>query len=110
MTKIFEPRMGKRMATKSTCEICRESFVSVIAFLMSIHLIYILDIQRYAAKDKPDQEIVILSQILAADINVTYQQYVPNIVTHANNAPIRNLQHLVEVCSTTHTSIPMGND
>lgn len=51
----------------------------------------------YAAKDKPDQELVILSQILAADINVTYQQYVPNILTHANNTPIRNLQHLVEL-------------
>lgn len=50
----------------------------------------------YAAKDKPDQEIVILSQILAADINVTYQQYVPNIVTHVNTVPIRNLRHLVE--------------
>jgi len=52
---------------------------------------------RYAAKEKPDQEVVILSQILAADINVTYQQYVPNIVTHANNMPIKNLRHLVEV-------------
>jgi len=31
----------------------------------------------YAAKDKIDQEVVILSQILAADINVTYQQYCP---------------------------------
>lgn len=51
----------------------------------------------YAAKEKPDQEIVILSQILAADVNVTYQQYVPNIVTDANNTPIRNLQHLVEL-------------
>jgi len=51
----------------------------------------------YAAKDKPDQEVVILSQILAADINVTYQQYVPNIVTHVNNVPINNLRHLVEL-------------
>jgi len=51
----------------------------------------------YAAKDKPDQEVVILSQILAADINVTYQQYVPNIVTHVNNVPINNLHHLVEL-------------
>jgi len=51
----------------------------------------------YAAKDRPDQEVVILSQILAADINVTYQQYVPNIITHANNVPIRNLRHLVEL-------------
>jgi len=51
----------------------------------------------YAAKDKPDQEVVILSQILAADINVTYQQYVPNIVTHVNNVPIDNLRHLVEL-------------
>lgn len=51
----------------------------------------------YAAKDKADQEVVIVSQILAADINVTYQQYVPNIVTHVNNVPIRNLRHLVEL-------------
>jgi len=51
----------------------------------------------YGAKDKPDQEVVILSQILAADINVTYQQYCPNIVTHVNNVPINNLRHLVEL-------------
>jgi len=51
----------------------------------------------YAAKEYPDQEIVILSQILAADINVTYQQYVPNVVTHVNRVPIRNLRHLVEL-------------
>jgi len=51
----------------------------------------------YAAKEKPEQEVVILSQILAADINVTYQQYVPNIVTHVNNVPISNLRHLVEL-------------
>jgi hypothetical protein len=51
----------------------------------------------YAAKDVPDQEVVILSQILAADINVTYQQYVPNIVTHVNNVPIHSLRHLVEL-------------
>jgi len=50
----------------------------------------------YAAKEHPDQEIVILSQILAADINVTYQQYVPNVVTHVNRIPVRNLRHLVE--------------
>jgi len=51
----------------------------------------------YAAKEKTDQEIVIVAQILAADINVTYQQYVPNIVTHVNTVPIRNLRHLVEL-------------
>jgi len=51
----------------------------------------------YAAKETVNQEVVILSQILAADINVTYQQYVPNIVTHANNVPVKNLRHLVEL-------------
>jgi len=51
----------------------------------------------YASKDFADQEIVILSQILAADINVTYQQYVPNVITHVNRIPIRNLRHLVEL-------------
>lgn len=51
----------------------------------------------YAAKEHPDQEIVILSQILAADINVTYQQYSPNVITHVNRIPIRNLRHLVEL-------------
>jgi len=58
----------------------------------------------YAAKDKPDQEVVILSQILAADINVTYQQYCPNIVTHVNNVPIHNLRHLVELVETNKES------
>jgi len=51
----------------------------------------------YASKDFANQEIVILSQILAADINVTYQQYVPNIITHVNRIPVRNLRHLVEL-------------
>jgi len=51
----------------------------------------------YAPKEFADQEIVILSQILAADINVTYQQYVPNVITHVNRIPIRNLRHLVEL-------------
>jgi len=54
----------------------------------------------YAAKDFPDQECVVLSQILAADINVTYQQYIPNVVTHVNRIPIRNLRHLVEICDS----------
>jgi len=58
----------------------------------------------YAAKDKPDQEVVILSQILAADINVTYQQYVPNIVTHVNNVPINNLRHLVELVESNNAA------
>jgi len=51
----------------------------------------------YAAKEHADQEIVILSQILAADINVTYQQYVPNAITNVNGITIRNLAHLVEL-------------
>lgn len=51
----------------------------------------------FGAKEYPDQEVVILSQILAADINVTYQQYVPNVCTHFNRTPVRNLRHLVEL-------------
>lgn len=51
----------------------------------------------FGVKDYPNHEVVILSQILAADINVTYQQYVPNACTHFNRTPIRNLRHLVEL-------------
>jgi len=58
----------------------------------------------YAAKEHADEEIVILSQILAADINVTYQQYVPNAVTHVNRVPIRNLRHLVELVDSNKES------
>jgi hypothetical protein len=54
----------------------------------------------YGAKDKEDEEIVILSQILAADINVTYQQYVPNIITRVNGISIDNLRQLVEIVET----------
>lgn len=56
-----------------------------------------VDKALFSSKDHIDQEVVILSQILAADINVTYQQYVPNMVTHFNKTPIRNLKHLVEM-------------
>lgn len=51
----------------------------------------------FGSKEYLDQEVVILTQILAADINVTYQQYVPNVVTHFNREPIRSLRHLVEL-------------
>jgi S1-C subfamily serine protease len=51
----------------------------------------------FGVKEYPDHEVVTLSQILAADINVTYQQYVPNVCTHFNRTPIRNLRHLVEM-------------
>jgi len=51
----------------------------------------------YAAKEHPDQEIVILSQVLAADINVMYQQYGPNVCTHFNRVRIENLSHLVQL-------------
>lgn len=51
----------------------------------------------YGAKDKADQEVVILSQILAADLNVTYQQYCPNVISHVNGVPIDNLRHLVQL-------------
>jgi len=51
----------------------------------------------FGAKDHPGQEVVILSQVLAADLNVTYQQYVPNVCTHFNRVAIRNLRHLVDL-------------
>jgi len=51
----------------------------------------------FATKEYEGQEVVILSQILAADINVTYQQYVPNVATHFNRVPIKNLRHLMEM-------------
>jgi len=51
----------------------------------------------YAAKERPEQEIVILSQVLAADINVMYQQYGPNVCTHFNRIRIDNLSHLVQL-------------
>jgi len=51
----------------------------------------------YAAKERRDQEIVVLSQVLAADINVMYQQYGPNVCTHFNRVRIQNLSHLVQM-------------
>jgi len=44
----------------------------------------------------PDEEIVILSQILVAEINFGYQ-FVSLIVNCFNGTPIRNLQHLVQM-------------
>jgi S1-C subfamily serine protease len=58
----------------------------------------------------PDQEIVILAQVLAAEINIGYQNLSNIQVFSVNDEPVKNLKHLlslIESCTATHLKIDL---
>jgi len=46
---------------------------------------------------EPDEELVVLSQVLAADINIGYEEVCNTAVNKFNGVLVRNLRHLVEL-------------
>jgi S1-C subfamily serine protease len=54
-----------------------------------------LDATFYGLKRFPDEEVVILSQILSSDFTVAFKKYEGYICKKFNGTPIRNMQHLV---------------
>ena len=46
---------------------------------------------------EPDEELVVLSQVLAADINIGYEDVVNTAVDKFNGVKVRNLRHLVQL-------------
>jgi len=54
----------------------------------------LVDFANYGQKEFPDQEIVILSQTLAAETNIGYQELQNIRVIAVNNIALRNLKHL----------------
>jgi S1-C subfamily serine protease len=56
-----------------------------------------VDRSMSCSKEFPDQEVVILSQVLAADLNVGYHKLAGQVVVSCNGVPVRNLRHLVSL-------------
>lgn len=48
-------------------------------------------------KEKKDDEVVVVSQVLSSDINIGYEDIVNVIVTGVNGKPVRNLKTLVKI-------------
>ena len=47
--------------------------------------------------DHEDQQIVVLSQVLAAEVNLGYEDVTNSVVTAVNQVPLRNLAHLARL-------------
>jgi S1-C subfamily serine protease len=48
-------------------------------------------------KEKEDDQVVVVSQVLSSDINIGYEDIVNVIVTGVNGKPVRNLKTLVKI-------------
>ena len=48
-------------------------------------------------KEQPGDQVVVVSQVLSADINIGYEDIVNIIVTGVNGKPVRNLKSLVDM-------------
>lgn len=60
-----------------------------------------------------DQEIVVLTQVLAHDMTVGYESVENTIVKTVNGTTVRNLQHLlqlIDTCTGTYLKFGMQND
>lgn len=57
----------------------------------------LLDRLLHGQVDHPDAQIVVLSQVLAADVNIGYEDIVNTSVLAINGSPVRNLRELVQL-------------
>eukprot|EP00899_Mesostigma_viride_P028424 jgi/Mesvir1/8767/Mv02684-RA.2 len=57
----------------------------------------ILDRMMHHMAKTQDEEMVVLSQVLAADVNIGYEEIVNTQVFEFNRVPIKNLRHLAEL-------------
>ena len=51
-------------------------------------------------KEQPGDQVVVVSQVLSADINIGYEDIVNIIVSGVNGKPVRNLKSLVDMVET----------
>ncbi|KAA6422597.1 MAG: protease Do-like 9-like [Trebouxia sp. A1-2] len=54
----------------------------------------LLDSMMHAMADKPDQQVVVLCQVLASDVNIGYEEIVNTQVHQVNGKPVKNLSDL----------------
>ena len=62
-------------------------------------------------KEEPDDQVVVVSQVLSSDINTGYEDIVNVIVTGVNGKPVRNLKSLVktvEQCKEEYLKIELN--
>ena len=57
----------------------------------------LLDKMLHGHAEAPDSQLVVLSQVLAADVNLGYEDTVNVAVVAVNGTPVRNLRHLVSL-------------
>ncbi|XP_066376432.1 protease Do-like 9 isoform X2 [Miscanthus floridulus] len=55
----------------------------------------LLDKHLHAMAQSPDEQLVVVSQVLVADINIGYEDIVNIQVVAFNGTPVKNLKHLV---------------
>eukprot|EP01137_Pigoraptor_chileana_P026877 Opistho-2@8799 len=60
----------------------------------------ILEKMLYGHKSSPDDQIIVLSQVLAAPVNVGYEDLSNLQLIRFNGVPVHNLRHLVQLVST----------
>lgn len=56
----------------------------------------LLDSMMHAMADKPDQQVVVLCQVLASDVNIGYEEIVNTQVHQVNGKPVKNLSDLTK--------------
>ncbi|XP_077237809.1 protease Do-like 9 [Tasmannia lanceolata] len=60
----------------------------------------LLDKQLHAMAQSPDEQLVVVSQVLAADINIGYEDIVDTQVLAFNGKPVKNLKGLASMVET----------
>ncbi|KAH7302053.1 hypothetical protein KP509_23G054200 [Ceratopteris richardii] len=60
----------------------------------------LLDKLLYAMAQTEDEQLVVISQVLVADINIGYEEIVNTQVISLNGTPVRNLKHLAHMVET----------
>ncbi|KAL6606937.1 hypothetical protein ACP70R_042590 [Stipagrostis hirtigluma subsp. patula] len=73
----------------------------------------LLDKHLHAMAQSPDEQIVVVSQVLVADINIGYEEIVNIQVLAFNGTPVKNLKHLatmVENCNEEFLKFDLDYD
>lgn len=89
--------MGGLVFTPCSVPLLRAEFGKEYDYEAPIKL---LDKLMYGMKENDTQEIVVLSQVLAADVNVGYEEFSSMQVMKANGHKINNLADMVRIVDT----------
>eukprot|EP00877_Chromochloris_zofingiensis_P004183 jgi/Chrzof1/13766/Cz08g11120.t1 len=57
----------------------------------------LLDKMMHAMAERPDQQVIVLSQVLASEVNIGYEEILNTQVVALNGEKIQNMHHLVKL-------------